>query len=97
MSYSLYLIHWVVILAIFHAFGGPLTLPGLASVLVLAAVAAEIMCRLIEAPSIRFGRWLTRRQPASPLLGNELMQGELTAGGVSSMSHSNVPVLRSTR
>jgi len=62
VSYSLYLFHLPIFLALIHALAGHLPLVAiLALALALSLCAAEIAYRLIEYPAIRLGRWLTYR------------------------------------
>jgi peptidoglycan/LPS O-acetylase OafA/YrhL len=61
VSYSLYLIHWPLLLAVFYWFGGPLAPSGLALVLIASGLAADLMYRTVERPSIRLGHRLTHR------------------------------------
>ncbi|HEY4173628.1 MAG TPA: acyltransferase, partial [Rhodopila sp.] len=59
VSYSLYVIHWPVMLFVFYHIGGPGTLAGLLLALLACGIAAEGMHRWVEAPSIRLGKWLS--------------------------------------
>lgn len=59
VSYSLYLIHMPIVGAVIYAYGGPLTAYTAVAAVILSGIAAEVMYRMIEAPSIRLGRWLT--------------------------------------
>jgi peptidoglycan/LPS O-acetylase OafA/YrhL len=64
VSYSFYLVHWVVMKSV-----PPLPLPdfpghGLATFVMWLAVAlaiSELSYRLVERPAVRAGRWLVRR------------------------------------
>lgn len=59
ISYSLYLVHLPVLLALIHAFGDVVPLPVLlALVPPLSLIAAELFCRLVELPSLRFAAWI---------------------------------------
>jgi peptidoglycan/LPS O-acetylase OafA/YrhL len=61
VSYSLYLIHVPILIATVHLTWGVLPLwLTLTGVVVLSLVIAEAMYRLIEEPSIRLGRFLTK-------------------------------------
>ena len=78
VSYSLYLIHVPLLVAAVHLADGilPLWLT-IALVIPLTLLAAELMYRAAEEPSIRLGRWLTapRRAPAMPLMGPAAWRG----------------------
>jgi peptidoglycan/LPS O-acetylase OafA/YrhL len=65
VSYSLYLVHLTILATFFHLFYGKIN-NFLISVLVVfgSLVFAHIVYRLVEAPSIDLGRWLTRKKPA---------------------------------
>jgi peptidoglycan/LPS O-acetylase OafA/YrhL len=61
LSYSLYLVHLVVLLTIVHAFHESVPVPVLLlAVLPLSLLAAELLFRTVEMPSIRLGRWVSR-------------------------------------
>lgn len=70
-SYSLYLIHWVVLESLVMRWVAPANLGGMAGFLIRGAVAlpislvlAELSYRYVEQPGIRFGRaWLKRHFP----------------------------------
>ena len=65
VSYSLYLFHLPILLFAVHRFHGELPAGVYLTAAVFASlVVAEIAYRLIEAPSIEWGRALTRRKPA---------------------------------
>ncbi len=68
ISYSLYLTHNIVLLAVVHAFHPMLDGPALVALVVVASLlVADLGYRLVEAPSIRLGRRLAgrgRRRPA---------------------------------
>jgi len=78
VSYSLYLIHVPLLVAAVHLADAilPLWLT-IALVIPLTLLAAELMYRAVEEPSIRLGRWLTapRRAPAMPLMGPAAWRG----------------------
>jgi peptidoglycan/LPS O-acetylase OafA/YrhL len=59
VSYSLYLLHLPIIIAVSHGLGRPVVAIPVA--MIASALAAEATCRLIEAASIRSGRWLAVR------------------------------------
>ena len=60
VSYSLYLIHLIVLLTLVHLFAGRIPmLVILGSVVAISLLAAEAMYRLVELPSIELGRKLT--------------------------------------
>ena len=59
VSYSLYLLHVPILIALLHVFYGRLPLPGIfVCMIVLSLVAADISYRLVEKPSIELGRRL---------------------------------------
>jgi peptidoglycan/LPS O-acetylase OafA/YrhL len=62
VSYSLYLIHLPIIVVMQRMSGDFITVPNAVVAVVLSGIAAEVMHRMIEAPSIRLGRWLTPPQ-----------------------------------
>ena len=65
VSYSLYLFHLPILLFAVHRFHGELPAGVyLAAAVFVSLVVAEIAYRLIEAPSMEWGRVLTRRKPA---------------------------------
>ena len=67
MSYSLYLIHLPIMLAVCHLTDTILSLPmGLALSLVLILPLAEVFYRFVEVPSMELGRKLARRVPKVP-------------------------------
>ena len=66
VSYSLYLIHFPIVMAIAYACGGRLTAGAAVAAIIASGIAAEIMYRSVEIPSIRLGRWLTK--PTAPRL-----------------------------
>jgi len=61
VSYSLYLIHWPVTMAVYHYAGPARSLSVTFAGFLLSALGAEAMYRTVEAPSMRLGRWLTRQ------------------------------------
>jgi peptidoglycan/LPS O-acetylase OafA/YrhL len=62
ISYSLYLTHAIVILAVIHAAGGAWSLPvSFAIALPLAFIVAHLSQRYVEAPSQLFGKMLADR------------------------------------
>jgi len=66
VSYSLYLIHMPVITAVNYGYRQPSSAAAAIAAVALSAIAAELMYRTIEAPSIRLGRWLTRSGRVAP-------------------------------
>ncbi len=68
VSYSLYLVHLIVILAVVHAFHDRVPAWQLLTVAVpIALLVSEIMCRWVELPSQRLGKWLAARMAAHAL------------------------------
>jgi peptidoglycan/LPS O-acetylase OafA/YrhL len=69
VSYSLYLTHNIVLLAIVHWFHAMASTP----VLLLGVVGASLLVaavshRVLEAPAMRFGRWAAvRRSAGAPM------------------------------
>jgi peptidoglycan/LPS O-acetylase OafA/YrhL len=62
ISYNLYLTHIIVLLSLVHLFHGSVPLSWLLlAVIPLSLVVADLCYRLVERPSIRLGRLLTRR------------------------------------
>jgi peptidoglycan/LPS O-acetylase OafA/YrhL len=62
ISYSLYLLHLVVIVAVIHAVGGAWPLPlAILAAIPLAIIGADISQRFIEAPSQRLGKAVAAR------------------------------------
>jgi peptidoglycan/LPS O-acetylase OafA/YrhL len=67
VSYSLYLIHIPIVMTLSYACGGFLRPDAAIVAIFLSAIAAEIMYRAVEVPSIRLGRWLTPPRPNAPV------------------------------
>ena len=64
VSYSLYLVHMLVLLAAVHLLYGRLPLPAiLLAAVVLSLVSAEIMFRCVERPALQIGRRFARGEP----------------------------------
>jgi peptidoglycan/LPS O-acetylase OafA/YrhL len=61
VSYSLYLIHLPVLLAVFHSFPGNSYLLNACLSIALALVSAELMHRVVEVPSMAAGRILAAK------------------------------------
>jgi peptidoglycan/LPS O-acetylase OafA/YrhL len=72
VSYSLYLIHGPIIVAIGDRYGRPMSAVELAVSCVLCVLASEFLYRTVEAPCIRLGRWLTSSEHAR---AHELLPG----------------------
>ena len=63
VSYSLYLIHLTVLATFFHLFYGKINNLQISALVVFGSlVFAHIVYRLVEAPSIELGKWLTRKK-----------------------------------
>ena len=61
VSYSLYLVHLPIFLALYPVLAGRVPFPAAALLLIVASLAAAaVMHRLVEAPATRLGRRLTR-------------------------------------
>ena len=62
ISFSLYLIHMVVLQSVIHGFSAHLNLPELVVLsFLMSFVAAELFYRFVEYPSLRFARWAADR------------------------------------
>jgi peptidoglycan/LPS O-acetylase OafA/YrhL len=71
ISYSLYLIHVPLLAACVYGFGGPLAPATVVVAVGLCLLAAEIMFRMVELPSIAMGRRLTEHpRPLSLRVGS---------------------------
>jgi peptidoglycan/LPS O-acetylase OafA/YrhL len=66
VSYSLYLIHFPIIMAFAYACGGRTTAGAAIAAIILSGIAAEIMYPAIEVPSTRLGRRLTSPRSGFP-------------------------------
>jgi peptidoglycan/LPS O-acetylase OafA/YrhL len=67
ISYSLYLVHLLVLLTLVHLFFGKMPLPYiLLSTVLLSALLAELTHRAIEKPSMDLGRRLALRLTVKP-------------------------------
>lgn len=70
VSYSLYLVHMLVLLAAVHLLYGRLPLPAiLLAAVVLSLVSAEIMFRCVERPAMEIGRRFARGEPPTTSTG----------------------------
>jgi peptidoglycan/LPS O-acetylase OafA/YrhL len=67
ISYSLYLIHFIVLFAVLYAFRAEVTLPRvLIAAPTLSILAATLLYRFVEVPSIAWGHRVS--QPSGPKL-----------------------------
>ena len=69
ISYSLYLVHLVLLATLFHLFYGKVNSYILAAGVVFGSLAlAQVFYWLIEKPSIHLGRWLTAKRVVAPVV-----------------------------
>jgi peptidoglycan/LPS O-acetylase OafA/YrhL len=80
ISYSLYLIHFIILFAVLNAFRGEISLPlVLAIVPALSIISAAVLYQLVERPSIDWGHRLSGRRPASVTGGASPMRSTPTS------------------
>ncbi len=73
VSYSLYLTHLVLLATLFHLFYGKVNQYILALVVIFGSLLlAQIFYMFVEEPSIRLGRWLTRKKVAAPMVAESV-------------------------
>jgi peptidoglycan/LPS O-acetylase OafA/YrhL len=71
ISYSMYLIHWVILYAVFELLGDILPYWQLPIIItIISLICADLMARLVEYPCINLGKRITRRFRDKPDLQN---------------------------
>jgi peptidoglycan/LPS O-acetylase OafA/YrhL len=80
VSYSLYLTHNIVLLALMHWFHAMASVTVLLlGVVVASLLVAAVSHRLLEAPAARLGRWVTERRGGDALARNDAAHGGIRA------------------
>jgi peptidoglycan/LPS O-acetylase OafA/YrhL len=69
VSYSLYLVHLTLLATLFHLFYGRVNSYVLSVITIVGSLLlAQIFFKLVEEPSIKLGRWLTKKKSAAPVV-----------------------------